>query len=106
MNKKGQIALLDVFSLPKWLMYPMVILICLVLLAVVFFLVVVGYSCLKGNCNAYYGMGWFGYHSPIVVSTHTEECYENGVKIPCPCYNENGTGCGIKCYKNGRMVDC
>jgi len=87
-KKKAQFGLIQIGSdnLPKWLLYPLIILICFVLLAVILFLGVVGYSCLKGNCNAYYGMGWFGYrYFPFAtVSTSTSEvCYFNNVQTNC-----------------------
>lgn len=112
MNKRGQVGLIsiDAFSLPKWLLYPLVVLVCLTLLAVVFFLGVVGYSCLKGDCNAYYGMGWFGYrHYPMVsYQSQVSECWENGVQVDCKCLDgfDNSTECKTKCYNNGRFVDC
>jgi hypothetical protein len=88
LNRKGQVGLIEVdaATLPRWLLYPLVILICLVLLAVVFFLSIIGYSCLKGNCNTYYGMGWFGYrYYPLVQfqQTNSQECYTNGIRVNC-----------------------
>jgi hypothetical protein len=53
MNKKAHgLIEVETTQLPNWLAIPLVILICLTLLAVIFFLGVIGYSCLKGNCNS------------------------------------------------------
>lgn len=90
MNNKGQVGLIEVdgTNLPKWLLYPLVILICLTLLAVISFMGIVGYSCLKGNCNSYYGMGWFGHRyyligQPTILQMSSKECYQNGMAVNC-----------------------
>jgi hypothetical protein len=83
-NKKAHVGLIEVGTdnLPKWLLYPLIILICFVLLAVVFFMSIVGYSCLKGNCNAYYGMRWFGYYSyPFMTTSMSQTCFVNNVQV-------------------------
>jgi len=84
MNKRGQVGLVEVdtATLPKWLLYPLIILICLVLLSATFFMGIVGYSCIKGNCNGYYGIGWFHPIYPI-MQFDSKSCFINGIPSNC-----------------------
>ena len=104
MNTKAQIGLIEVGSanLPRWLLYPLVILICLTFICVIFFLGVVGYSCLKGNCNGYYGVPIGFYRLGPVLGFHSQECYVNGIKINCSEFSGDEHFCnnGI-CNMNG-----
>lgn len=89
MNKKAHgLVEVETNQLPNWLAIPLVILVCITLITVIFFFGVVGYSCLKGNCNAYYGMHWFGY--PIVYNS--QECYTNGIPVNCSELNYTPQG--------------
>lgn len=47
----GGRGLIDASTLPKWILYPLMILVILILLAALILIIIVGYSCLHGNCQ-------------------------------------------------------
>ena len=89
MNKKAQFfygGLIDASTLPKWLLYPLIIMVILVLLFSLFFMGSFAYSCLiKDNCYMPFGFWHFGY-MPVMIGGYKQsysECFINGVKTNC-----------------------
>jgi hypothetical protein len=94
-NKKGQIGLInagliDASTIPRWILYPLLIIIMLVLLCSVAFMAVYAYSCLvQDKCFmpfGYYGYGRLGGFPVGVIHAQTSEyseCFTNGVKVNC-----------------------
>lgn len=87
MNKKAQfglIGLYDASSLPKWVLYPLMLLIMFILLVIGIFMIILIIAFIKGDVSMIpfgYGYGW---HMPIGFwSTGYSECFQNGIKIAC-----------------------
>jgi|WetSurMetagenome_2_1015567.scaffolds.fasta_scaffold216979_3 hypothetical protein len=94
LGKRGRLSLVEVDAetMPKWLFYIFIIVICIVLLAAALFLGVISYSCIKGDCNnwGYYGMGFMGPRvmvystsSSYYINETEEGCWLRGNKVPC-----------------------
>lgn len=91
-NKKGQF-IIDSSEAPKWILYPLLILICLLLLVVIIVMVLFIISWSKGDTQ-FIPFSIFGFHgTPIIMSSfhsssivdtsNSSECLLNGIKISC-----------------------
>jgi hypothetical protein len=108
MNKKAQVGLIglyDASELPKWILYPLMFLICLILLVVIIIMILFIVSWFNGDAN-FIPIRMFGYYGmPIMIGsyqTHSSECYVNGIKINCSDFNGDEHFCNNgKCEMNG-----
>lgn len=92
MNKKAHgLIELDTTNLPKWLLYPLIFFICIILLVVAIVLILFIISWFRGDAN-FMPFGMFGYYGmPIAIgsfSSHTQECSVNGIKVNCSDLNK------------------
>lgn len=87
MNNKAHYGLIDASTLPKFLLYPLIFIICILLLTVSLVLILSIISWFNGDTKYVPFGSVIGYHgTPFMVSSHTyssQECSVNGVKINC-----------------------
>lgn len=90
-EKKGQFfygGLIDASTLPKWILYPLLILVCLILLVTVVLMILFVVSWFKGDATFMpFGMFGYGWGFPIIygggISITQQHCSVNGVPINC-----------------------
>lgn len=85
-NKKSQFffgGLVDASTLPRWILYPLMILIILILLFTLIFMGAVTYSCLTDKCIM--PLGYFGFYGFPVMSASwsSQNCYVNNQRVNC-----------------------
>jgi hypothetical protein len=95
MNKKGQI-IIDAEAMPKWVLYPLLIIVGILLALVAVILVLFIISWVNGDAQ-FMPFGMFGYYgmplsfgsfhtasySSIMDTSNSSECFLNGIKISC-----------------------
>lgn len=92
MNKKAQFwigGLIDASTLPKWILYPLLIAVMLILFVTTIFMGAMAYSFIIGKTN-FIPFGFFGYGFgfPVMFASYhsaysSQDCSVNGVKINC-----------------------